>query len=61
MYRYDTLEYSRMKATTVSVRLLIYLCVFKSLQILRVMCRLPPLALPPADPARAWLTTPPRI
>ena len=30
MDKYDTLEYSRVKATTVSVRLWIYLCAFKN-------------------------------
>ena len=29
MDKYDTLEYSRVKATTVSVRLWIYLCMLK--------------------------------
>ena len=32
MDKYDTLEYSRVKATMVSVRLQIYLCVFKIYQ-----------------------------
>ena len=30
MDKYDTLEYSRVKATTVSVHLRIYLCAFKN-------------------------------
>ena len=30
MDKYDTLEYSRVKATAVSVRLRIYLCAFKN-------------------------------
>ena len=32
MDKYDTLEYSRVKATTVSMRLRIYLCAFKIYQ-----------------------------
>ena len=30
MDKYDTIEYSRVKATTVSMRLRIYLCAFKN-------------------------------
>ena len=33
MDKYDTLEYSRVKATAVSVRLRIYLCAFKNTNI----------------------------